>query len=213
MPFLTAPQLILPRVDDIGEPTNDNVWHALPSLRGPRTVKGFMGDDWMKSFFYSLGYFTRGTAVELGSFNGLSSVLFGMGMRDSPWQQGKLLCIDWFKDGWSPDHEGDILEKFRGHAEAFGVQDYITPVQGSCEDPDIIKKQNLEWVYFDASHFANELRVNINQFYPMVKSGGLLLFHDTHMPEVVQCIQESKAELGITPVITDRPDFQCWMKP
>ncbi len=212
MPFLTESQIVLPRMNPEGHPTDDNIYHSLPSICGSRTVQGFMGDDWMKSFFYALGYFTRGTAVELGSFNGLSSVLFGMGMRDSPWQAGHLLCIDWFKDGFSPDHDGDILEKFNANVQAFGVQHHVTPIQGSCEDPNLVKNTELEWVYFDASHFAKELRVNIDLYYPMVKPGGLLLFHDTHMPEVVQCIEECQKDRGIVPVITDRPDFQCWMK-
>ena len=214
MPFLTTPQLILPRKDDNGNPTQDNIWHTLPSVNGPRSVKGFMGDDdWQASWFYSLGYFTHGTAVELGSFNGLSSVLFGMGMRDSPWQDGKLICIDWFKDGFSPNHEGDIWQKFHDNINAFGVQHHVTAVQGSCEDPNVIPFTPLEWLYMDASHFIKELRVNMEIFGPMVKPGGLFLWHDTHMPEVLEHIAECKERDGIVPVITDRPDFQCWMKP
>jgi len=212
--YLFHQDLLLPRLDSTGSPTNDNHWHTMPTLNGSRSVQGFMGDDdFQGQFFYNLGYFTRGIAVELGSFHGLSAVLFGLGMRDSPWQEGQLICVDWFGDGFTPDGDDNLLGRFADNINAFNVQHHITAIKGSCEDPKLVKEKGLEWVYFDASHFAKELRVNLEIYYPKIKDGGLLLFHDTHMPEVVLCIEEYKESHGLKPVITNRPDFQVWQKP
>jgi predicted O-methyltransferase YrrM len=209
--YLSHDELVLPRVDASGAPTPDNFWHTLRSDDGPRSINGFMGDDWQKHFFYTLGYHTRGTAVELGAFLGLSSVLFALGMKHSPWQQGKLICVDWFQDGYLGVQ--NMRQRFEENIKAFGVESYITAVQGSCEDPKVIKPTALEWLYLDASHYRKELRVNMEIFGPMVKPGGLYIWHDTHMEEVLLHIEEVKAEQGIVPVIVNRPDFQVWMKP
>ncbi len=210
MPFFTEHKLVLPRKDFTGSPTGDNFFHTLPSPDGPKTIQGYMGDDDQKSFFYTLGWFTRGTGLELGSFYGLSSVLFAMGMKHSPWQQGKLICLDWF--GSVPYLAGDnTVERFMGNMKAFGVEQYVTPVQGSCEDPKAVPKQELEWVLFDASHVIKELRINMDIYGPMVKDGGLFLWHDTHMEDVKQAIEEAKEIYRMTPAVV-RPDYEAWLK-
>ena len=89
----------------------------------------------------------------------------------------------------------------------------MTAVKGSCEDPKVIPATKLEWLYLDASHYRKELRINMEIFGTMVKPGGLFIWHDTHMEEVLLHIDEVREEQGITPVVTNRPDFQVWMKP
>lgn len=211
MPFFTEHELILPRVDLSGQPTGDNFFHTLPSPDGPKTIQGYLGDDDQKSFFYSLGWFTRGTALELGSFYGLSSALFALGMKHSPWQQGKLICLDWF--GSVPYLAGDnTVERFMTNMKTFGVDQYVTPVQGSCEDPKALKKQELEWVYFDASHEFKEVAINIDIYVPWVKPGGLLIFHDSNQQGVKDSILKVQQEYGAYPAVV-RPDYEAWVKP
>lgn len=212
MPYLSESELVLPRIDFHGNPTPDNFFHTLPDKNGnPRTINGFMGDDWMKPFLYQLGWNTRGFGIELGSFVGLSTCLIAMGMRDSAWQEGKMICVDWWKDGYLG--MTDMLQKFKDNISAFGVEKYINLYQGSCEDPKLVPPVKAEWLWLDASHYRAELRVNIDIYYPMVKPKGLILWHDTHMEEVLLHIEEVKSQFGITPVITNRPDFQVWRKP
>lgn len=211
MPFFTEHELVLPRKDFAGIPTSDNFFHTLPSPDGPKTIQGYMGDTDQYSFFYSLGWFTRGTGLELGSFYGLSAVLFALGMKHSPWQQGKLICLDWF--GSIQYLAGDnTVERFTSNMKAFGVEDYVTPIQGSCEEEGVIPKQELEWVYFDASHEFKELNVNIDIYAPWVKPGGLLIFHDSNQIGVKQAIIKVQQEYGAKPAVV-RPDYEAWVKP
>lgn len=211
MPFFTEHELVLPRVDHHGVPTSDNFFHTLPSPSGPKSINGYMGDDDQKSFFYSLGWFTRGTALELGSFYGLSAAYFALGMKHSPWQSARLICIDWF--GSVPYLAGDnTIEKFRQNMETFGVQDYVIPVQGSCEEHDVIPKQPLEWCYFDASHEWAELQVNLEIYAEWIKPGGFFIFHDSNQAGVKRAIEEVREKYGASPVVV-RGDYECWMKP
>lgn len=209
MPYLSSEELVLPRKDLTGNPTSDNFFHTLPSQSGPRSIQGFLGDDYQKHVFYQIGWWCRGTGVELGSFYGLSTVLFGLGMKDSPWQQGKIIAIDW----WGDDPylgNPDLWGTFSRNIETFGVKQYIQPVRGSCEDPNVIPFTPLEFLYMDASHCIAELRVNWKIFAPMLKPGSLAIWHDTHHAEVREHIEECRQQDKIEPVITNRPDFQIW---
>ena len=211
MPYLTKEQLILPRKDGEGNPTNDADWHTLPAVNGEKQIFGYMGDDDEAHFHYTLGFFTRGTGLELGSFYGYSAALAGLGMKHGPWQQGKLICIDWFA---SINYlAGDnTLERFNQNMRVFGVEQYVTGVQGSCEDPNVIPFTELEWVFFDASHCIKELRINMEIFGPMVKPGGLYLWHDVMQSEVQEHIEECRKEQNLSHVTGGR-DFQVWLKP
>lgn len=213
MPFLSQDELFLPRRDLAGNPTEDNFFHTLPLPDGgQRTVEGFMGDDhWQGHFMYQLGWNTRGIGIELGSFKGLSTIYLAMGMRDSPWQEGSLMAVDWFKDGYLG--VTNMLQTFKDNLTAFGVEKYVTPYQGSCEEKGITPTVEAEWCFFDASHYRKEMHVNMEIYGSMVKPGGLYLIHDTHMEEVLLFIEEVKQQQAITPVITDRPDFQVWRNP
>lgn len=212
MSYKTPEELFCPRVDLDGKPTEDVFYHTLMSPSGPRTVCGFMGDErWQGHWFYQLGYWTKGVGIELGSFMGLSTVLFGMGMRDSPFQKGRIICVDWFKDGYLGVK--NMLQGFKDNISAFGIEKYVTHYQGSCEEPDLVPPVEAEWLYLDASHYRAELRINMEIYGKMVKPGGLYIWHDTHMEEVLLHIEEVRKEQGITPVVTNRPDFQVWMKP
>ncbi len=211
MPFFTEHELVLPRKDFTGSPTDDNFFHTLPSPDGPKTIQGYMGDTDQRSFFYSLGFFTRGTALELGSFYGLSATLFAMGMKHSPWQQGKLICLDWF--GSIQYLAGDnTVERFMDNMKAFGVDQYVTPVQGSCEDPKALKKNEYEWVYFDASHEFAEIKVNVDIYGPQIKPGGWFIFHDSNQSGVKLGLKKIQDEYGAFPVVV-RPDYEAWLKP
>jgi len=211
MPFFTEHELVLPRADASGKPTDDNFFHSLPCPGGFRVVNGYMGDDDQKSFFYQLGWNTRGTALELGSFQGLSAVLFGLGMKHSPWQQGKLLCLDWFGDDPYLGH-GNLLDKFTDNIKAFELEPYVTPIRGSCEEKGVIPEQPLEWIYFDASHCLKELRINMEIYGDWVKPGGFFIWHDTNQTDPPLAIEEARQKYGITPVVV-RPDFQAWVLP
>lgn len=215
MPYLTKDQLILPRKDGNGNPTQDRDWHTLPTDNGEKQIFGYLGCDDEAYFHYTLGFFTRGVGLELGSFYGYSAILAALGMKHSPFG-GRLIAIDWFAApsvGVQYLAGDNTLERFNKNMIDFGVDQYVTPVQGSCEDPNVIPFTELEWVFFDASHCIKELRINMEIFGPMVKPGGFFLWHDVGHQEVRDHIEECKKEQGLLPVVTGWRDMECWMKP
>lgn len=214
MPYLTKDQLLLPRKDGFGNPTTEPDWHTLPTPDGGEAqIFGYMGDDDQAYWHYTLGFFTKGIGLELGAFYGYSSILAGLGMRHSPWG-GKLISIDWFAMNSVQYLKGDnTLERFNENLKTFGVEDYVTGVQGSCEDPDVIPFTEVEWVFQDASHCEKEILINWDIFYPMLKPGGLWVIHDTNQPDPPRVMRQKQEECGIVPVITDRKEFEVWMKP
>lgn len=217
MPYLTKSQLILPRKDGSGNPTQDPDWHTLPAENGEKQIFGYMGDDDEAYWHYNLGFFTRGVGLELGAFYGYSSALVGLGMKHSPWQEGRLISVDWFASKELCPIQylaGDnTLERFKQNMRDIGVSEYVTGVQGSCEDPNVIPFTELEWVFFDASHALKELRINMDIFGPMVKPGGLYIWHDVSHPEVREHIEECREAQNLVPAVTGWRDMECWMKP
>ncbi len=210
MPYLTKEQLILPRKDGNGNPTTEPDWHTLPTETGEKQIFGYMGCDVEAYFHYNLGFFTRGTGLELGSFYGYSAALAGLGMKHGG-ANAKLICVDWFSAVQYLQGE-NTLERFNQNMRDFGLEKIVTGVQGSCEDPNVIPFTELEWVFFDASHCIKELRINMQIFGPMVKPGGFYLWHDVSNNEVREHIEECRKEQDLVPVVTGWKDMECYMK-
>lgn len=209
MPYLSESELILPRCDDTGNPTGDNNWHTLPGINGPHSLRGMMGDDSQAQFFYWLGWHTKGRAVELGSWEGYSACLFALGMKHGPWG-GKLFCVDNYAAGYMGQ---DALPAFWKNVDAMGVRDHIELKQMSCEDTSASSwLPKIEWCYQDASHVRREILINWDIYFPSIKKGGLWVIHDTHQEDPPVVMREKEQEGLISPVVTNRPDFQVWIK-
>jgi SAM-dependent methyltransferase len=89
-----------------------------------------------------------------------------------------------------------IFEVFNAGCEMF------IPIRGMSQDRDIIDKANdyapFDVVYIDGSHEYDAVRLDIENYAPMVKKGGLLVMDDA------SCL------LRLPPFSNDKGYNRCW---
>ncbi len=125
--------------------------------------------------------------LEVGSFMGLSALLFAKAFYASQNYSAKIYCVDIWGD-WDVhyDHplmkiisDGRIYEKFMDNISKSGLGNFIFPirkesVEASRDFPD----QNFDMIFIDGDHTEEGALRDIEAWHPKLKSGGLLIGHD-----------------------------------
>lgn len=120
------------------------------------------------------------TIVEIGSFKGKSAVCFGLGRVDS---SIKIYAIDTFA-GNAKDFVRGVQFKNRQFKTDFEHNinklklKNIIPVQGYSSMVGKSWRRKIDVLFIDGSHIYEDVKADFELFYPWVKPGGLVLFHD-----------------------------------
>ena len=123
----------------------------------------------------------RRLVVELGCHTGPMSKL----ILESMPVDGHLWCIDTFCNTTG----GDELEKLEPHEQVRRLLDRLkffeecyTIIAGRCEQQIQFIDGSLDMVFLDAAHDYESVKRDIQQWYPKLKSGGLISGHDYERP-------------------------------
>lgn len=123
------------------------------------------------------------TFVEIGSWKGKSAFCMASLIEE----QGKNInfyCVDTWKG--SEEHSIDLdvvnnslFDVFQKNTEL--VKNYIKPIQlPSLEAAKQFEDESLDFVFIDAAHDYENVKNDINAWYPKVKKGGTIGGHDYH---------------------------------
>jgi len=144
-----------------------------------------IGENWFtypKLYQGAVKYFGNGSAfVEVGSWRGRSSVYMGVEIINS----GKeicFICVDTW-DGSEENQGHELLEndglflEFMKNIEP--VEQVVGVFRGtSLEASEQFEDGSLDFVFIDASHDYDNVKADINAWYPKVKEGGVISGHD-----------------------------------
>lgn len=126
-----------------------------------------------------LGNDKRYTLVELGSHSGESSAMFaGSGIFEKIW----LL------DLWHNQASEGICEY---NMRPFG--DRVEMIKGNIDEIAKTWDRTVDCIYVDADHSYEAVKRNLVDWYPFLKSGGVIAGHDYNkkvFPGVVQAVDE-----------------------
>ncbi len=109
--------------------------------------------------------------LEVGSFKGLSAYAIAIGCKH-------LWCVDTFKAnsaGQVQHEEFTTLDDFKAAISRFNNVNYLmmTSLQASCT-----LKDEFDFVFLDAMHTYEDVKEDIQRWWPRVRSGGIMAFHD-----------------------------------
>ena len=130
------------------------------------------------------------TIVEIGSWMGKSSVIFGTAIANKP--DGVVHCIDPF------DGRGDtrscvryaremssldrrLIEQFRHNVMRFGVADRIEVHVGISEQVILEWSGPIDLLFIDGDHSYECVKADFLGWTPWLAEGALVCFHDTWM--------------------------------
>lgn len=134
--------------------------------------------------------------LEVGSFMGLSAYCMAC-VAES------LTCVDTFK----ANSAGQVQQPHFTTLEAFdrAVSRYRNVTRypmTSLEASTVLgSAPKFDMVFLDAMHTYDEVKADIERWYPTLKSGGTLAFHDyghPHFPDVKRAVDEKFGPLTET---------------
>jgi SAM-dependent methyltransferase len=133
--------------------------------------------------------------VEVGCWKGKSSAFLGVEIINSN-KNIKLYCIDTWNG--SIEHKENSLVATDEVYQLFlnnikDLRSVITPIRtDSLSASAKFENESLDAVFIDASHQYEDVKNDINAWYPKVKHGGVLAGHDYHdtWPGVIQAVDE-----------------------
>jgi len=120
------------------------------------------------------------TIVEIGSFMGRSTACLALG---SP-NETKIYAIDTFqgnsKDFYSGrQFKGDgFYKKFLSNIASVGKSKMVEPIAGFSSDVGKTWRKPIDLLFIDGSHLYEDVKSDFELFYPWVKKGGMVVFHD-----------------------------------
>lgn len=147
------------------------------------------------------------TFVEVGTWFGASAVYLAGRVKESG-KEIKIYAVDNFTaEGSSPllraevaKLGGSFYEVFCENLRKCGVADYVTPLAGdSTEMADHFDDDSLDFVYIDASHYYDKVKLDILAWLPKVKTGGTIAGHDYNDEHrgVIRAVDEIFGKGGI----------------
>lgn len=139
-------------------------------------------NDWFKQTAIGWDKFPLASSVlEVGSYEGQSSVWIIQNMLT---EDGTMVCIDTWAGG--EDHSGIDFAEVENRFEAnikkakYGTQK-IYKVKGTSISglaTCITADHQFDFIYIDGSHIAKDVLTDACMAWPMLKTGGIMVFDD-----------------------------------
>lgn len=144
-----------------------------------------------------------GDVVEVGSFQGRSTVVLAQALRAGGAAGRTVLAIDPHQgifnaeDGRNMMVVEPTLEALSGNLARFGVADLVLVHVGTVDDAPLPAEIALAFV--DGLHDAQHVRHDAETLLPLMAPGGLLLLHDynAQWPGVVETAADLWREYGL----------------
>jgi len=146
-------------------------------------------------YAYAVHSFPYGKFVEIGTWLGQSAVFMAVEIANSK-KNIDFFCVDTWKG--SEEHMDDqrvvedkLYETFLENIKP--ISEYIIPMRlRSDQAASHFKDESLDFVFIDANHEYEEVKKDIELWYPKVKKGGIFAGHDYSdtWQGVVQAVNE-----------------------
>ncbi len=143
--------------------------------------------------------------VEIGSFKGKSTACFAVGCIFS---NKTIFSIDTFRGNeedfynfksGKPYTKG-FLHVFKRNLSSLGLLKHVRVTKGLSQDVGKKWNKDIDILFIDGSHIYKDVLTDFNLFYPHVKRGGLIMFHDVvpEFPGVLKVWNKVKGNLKKT---------------
>lgn len=133
----------------------------------------------------------RPVVVEIGSWQGKSSVVLAKGLRGKA--GARLHCIDPFDGSATDASAGEYASKlaagsqplrdaFTANLAAAGVLQLVTALAGRSHDFAPTFTTPIDLLFLDGDHAHDAVARDVREWAPKIRPGGLLAMHDVQHP-------------------------------
>lgn len=180
--------------------TEQNLYRLINSIEGWLTLNE-------ANFLYITAKNTGGIIVEIGSYQGKSTVCIGKGLQDG--KGGKVYAID--PHLGSTEHKIDgkdiwTFDKFKENIRSNNVENSVEPIVKTSEDAVKGWDKPIDFLFIDGAHDYENVKKDFELWSPYLKSDGIIAFHDANAYAYLQGAD------GPLPVVKDfilkNPDYK-----
>lgn len=132
--------------------------------------------------------------VELGTHMGLSALAMGLALKELG-EGGRLFAIDSWKGDPQASHYGDeVYQQFLERRKHLGLEETIVPLKMYFDEAKDLVDRPIDLLHIDGLHTWDAVNHDWETYGPLVKPGGLVLFHDvnTRYPGVTKFWRQMK---------------------
>jgi predicted O-methyltransferase YrrM len=156
-----------------------------------RRIPGWLTDDEANALFemaQALSARAGAVIVELGSWQGKSSVLLGAGLGGKT--DGRVYCVDPFGEDENPEYQAlyyaasiermdlTLEDTFRRNVRRCGLSGTVRAVRAYSYDAVKAWEDPIDILFIDANHEYASVRRDFVLWSPFVKVGGIVALHD-----------------------------------
>ena len=164
-----------------------------------RKTEGWLDDAEAKLLVDTVVTLTTGqqpcSIVEVGSYCGKSTVVFGLALKQMGEDGSRVFAID-PHDGRVSTLDGKIVstgptfDKFRKNILAAGVESLVEPILG--RSTEIGWDRAIDLLFVDGLHGYDHVLADFRHFSPWIRPAGWVAFHDCapHFPGVQRVVSE-----------------------
>lgn len=118
---------------------------------------------------------TKGTMIEIGTFTGESTVIFGDHFE-------KVIGVDPMLSGYDKNDmasQCDFNEVFDMFVDRIKEYDNISLIKKTSDDVvSDFEDESFDFVYIDGIHTYDQVKKDIKNYLPLIKKGGVIGGHD-----------------------------------
>lgn len=155
-----------------------------------KQVQGWFTPDGLKAMLrLALQVPEGGVIVEVGVWKGMSFV--GMGVAT---EGRRHVGVDHFKGSNETWHQEDpdigrLREVFEANLEKFGMSDRVEVMaEASLDAAKQFADESIDLLLLDASHETADVMADTDAWWPKIKKGGRMAFHDWEKAWVKEAI-------------------------
>lgn len=130
------------------------------------------------------------TFVEIGSFFGASSCCIAEGIR-SAGKKAQIYCVDtWQNDAMGGMKRSDTYPEFLQNTRKY--TETIVPLRGTSREIASVFEKKIDFLFIDADHSYEGIKEDVELWFPKLRTGALVVFHDVEWAEGVRQIIREK---------------------
>jgi predicted O-methyltransferase YrrM len=157
-----------------------------------------IGENWFNFqdiYQLAVNKFDNAKFIEIGSWKGRSAAFMAVEILNSN-KKIDFYCVDTWQG--SEEHAQDEIIKQKSLYEEFlcniePVKDIINPVRDtSLSASESFPNNYFDFIFIDAAHDYENVKADIQAWFPKLKKGGIIAGHDYHQnwSGVVQAVNE-----------------------
>lgn len=146
-----------------------------------KSIHGWSTLDELEFLYQTAGSVEkRGVIVEIGSWQGRSTVCLAQGSRKG--NNVKVYAIDPFtgsSENQKPGLKIWTLDDFKNNLSKAGIQDMVVTLVATSEEAARDWNKPIEFLFIDGAHEYEFVEKDFLFYSPYIINGGIIAFHDT----------------------------------